>query len=244
MLARIGRASVATVQAPTDRDDPGSDQADAARPHRLGGRARVHSLPLPEGRQDRDRPPPGDDHAGEQREAGSDADEIADADEGQGKAGPEPEHGPTGLQGGVEALAEDAQAARRDCDQSRRPSGAEQIAQTVPAAVSVLGSGTGLQHFGGSHAFGKRQPGLGHERPPQRDRKGDAEQAADEADPSGLPERKSLPMADQHEAGQDQDDVAERAGSRGLRLHDVVLENRGLAEQPQQAHRQHRGGNR
>src|SRR5262249_31229130 len=68
----------------------------------------------------------------------------------------------------------------------------------------------------------------------------DAEDAAGEADKERLPEREADPVADDDQTGQDEDDRRQRAGRRGHRLDDVVLEDRRALEQAEDRHRDHR----
>ena len=101
-------------------------------------------------------------------------------------------------------------------------------------------AGSDLQHFGGRDSLGIRQIGCRHQRPPQRDREEDPEHPAAHADERRGPERKARPPADDDQTRQHEDDGGERARGRRNGLDDVVFENRGVANETQERHRDDR----
>ena len=72
-------------------------------------------------------------------------------------------------------------------------------------------------------------------------REGDVREGREQAaQQEGLPERESLPPADHHQSGQDEDHRGDAARRRGDRLDNVVFEDAAAADEAEHCHRDHR----
>jgi len=83
-----------------------------------------------------------------------------------------------------------------------------------------------------------------HQSPPEWNSEEHTKRAAGDADPERIPERKAGPPAHDEEPRQHEDDGGERAGRRGDRLYDIVLDDGRVAEGAQHGHRNDGCGNR
>ena len=102
---------------------------------------------------------------------------------------------------------------------------------------SLIGAaGADLENLGGGDAFRVRQVSIDDEGAAERDREGDAKDAAEDADQEGLPERKFCPPANHDEGRQDEDDRGHGAADRGDGLDGHVFPDRGGLERAQQGH--------
>ena len=177
----------------------------------------------------------GDEQADDHGDADADADQVPHAGQGQGQGGAH--HGGTGTDpedpGDVDA---DGLERVEEVEGGGGDGAAHDDAQ--PAA-GLLGALAGVAHakdLGAGHALGIGQVGVGHERAPQRDRVGDAEDAAQDDDENRLEIGEAGPPAHDDESGQHEDDGGQRPGRRGDRLDDVVLLDRVIGEAAQDRH--------
>ena len=183
----------------------------------------------------REQHPVGDEQADDHGDADADADQVAHAGQRQGQggahhrgAGTDPEDPGDVDADGLEGVEE---------VQGRRGDGAPH--DDTQSTAGLLGPFAGVAHaqdLGAGHALRVGQVGVGHERAPQRDGVGDAEDAAQDDDQDGLEVGESGPPAHDDESGQHEDDGGQRPGRRGDRLDDVVLLDRVIGEAAQDRH--------
>src|SRR6185437_4567892 len=105
-----------------------------------------------------------------------------------------------------------------------------------------LGAAADLEYLGAGDPFGVGQVGLGHEGAPQGDRIHHTQYSAEPADRSGNPVRKAIPPADDHQAGQHENDRRQSAGGGGNGLDDIVLLDGHSLEPAQDGHGDDRRG--
>ena len=244
-LSTIGFTRVITVQSPPLAMMPApisltfSDQtASAAATRSPGSGLYCH--------QNRNGNAPRDEQAENEGEAHADPHQISGADQGERKASAHLEDGMAIGKRTCELIGQKLEPGRQE---TQRCCGGCAEAQFAKTAFITASSGLsfipvpGTKHFGCGDALGKRQIASHDHHPAKRNRIGNAEDASNKAHRHRLPKREVVPEADQEEAGQHENHVAQRAGRRGLRLDDVVFEDASRAHRPQNAKRYDCGGN-
>ena len=161
---------------------------------------------------------------------------MADADEGEGQGGGDHRARRANLEGRTNFGGHNLHVAQKR--HRGRGQGAPRDRQEAALVVlaRILGIAD-LQNLSACHALRVGQVRAGHERTAQGDRVHDAQRTADRTHEHGLPVGEAAPPADNHEAGEDEDDRRQGAGRRSDGLDDVVLLDRVVAPEAQNRHR-------
>ncbi len=233
-------------QGPDRRDahHAGAEEAHVLAEHRADPGLQAGARHRLRGGQQRDEAAPGDRQPQGHRGPDRGPDEVADADQREGQVAGDP--------GGARADPEPRAGAVEDepgLGQRREGRRDEAVPREEPQAAGAVGfpgsaAGAHRQHLGGGPALGKGQVGLDHEGAAQGHGEHHAEDPARRGDARGGEPRKALPPADHHQTGQHEDDRRQGAGRGSDGLDDVVLQDRGAGQAPQDRHGDDGGGNR